>query len=249
MRKILPLLLSLLLALICSVTLYPVTASGETWVSLYGGLAHTPSSKVTVTEPDGTDLTLHSVTWRDESFQSPPYYGMRIIIWISRHSPWGIGIDFTHAKIMADLNRSTRVTGVRAGGTVNIEEPVSNTFKNLAFTHGYNFLTVNAFYRLRNDFLPPYRKGNLIPYIGGGAGITVPHSEIETSTGSVNDYQFGGLAFQALIGVGIVLGQHFLLQPEYKFSWGNISSDLDNGGEVKLTPLTHHLILGLSYRF
>lgn len=216
-------------------------AHAEWRLSLYGGASYTLESDVKLKQPGGTDLTLHDVPWSDESFKSPIYYGARLGYWFN-DAPWGLALDFTHAKMIASPGDVVEVSGTRAGAPVSGQEPVGSTFSNLQISHGLNLLTLNGLYRLR----PPIR---IEPYAGLGVGVAIPHIETEIGGVQTQSYQLAGPAAQALIGVDAPVYKGFSAFVEYKLSYARISGDLDGGGTLEVNPWTNHFVFGLSYRF
>ena len=113
----------------------------------YLGKSSTIDSNVQLNQPDGTDLDFHGVGWYDESWVNPKYYGFRLSYW-NRNAPrWGFVVDFTHAKMYAELDATVRVTGSREGEPVDGEELLGDTFDSLSISHGHNTLTFNGFHR------------------------------------------------------------------------------------------------------
>jgi lipid A oxidase len=216
-------------------------AHAEWRVSVYGGASYTFDSDVKLKQPGGTDLTLHDVPWSDESFKSPIYYGARLGYWFN-DSPWGLALDFTHAKMIANSGDVVEVSGSRAGVPVSGQEPVGNTFSNLQISHGLNLLTLNGLYRLR----PPI---GIEPYAGLGLGVAIPHIETRTGTVETQGYELAGPAAQALIGIDAPVYKGVSAFVEYKLTYARISGDLEGGGTLDVNPWTNHFVFGLSYRF
>src|SRR5688572_8579019 len=90
----------------------------EIQVSFYAGQAWTLDSEV-----EYADRT-EEVSWEDESFESPYYYGARVGYFFGE---WGVALDFFHAKVYLD-------------------EPLTGVDE-LAISHGYNVVTVNIIRR------------------------------------------------------------------------------------------------------
>ena len=237
-------------ALIIMGSLLTSTAHAEWVLSLYGGFAHTPDTDLEFAEPSGTDLTFKDISWEDESFSDPPYFGMRLTYWIDRSPNWGLAVDFTHAKMVANLDQSVRVTGTRNGMPVDTVEPLSNTFSDLELTHGHNLLTANLLYRW---FLQPRGSpsllGRLQPYLGAGAGVALPHVDVNTDNSITDNYQVGGFAAQGFVGLNIDIVKWLSLLVETKLSYADIDGDLTDGGSIAVKPWTHHVTFGLSFSF
>lgn len=223
---------------VASVAMQP--AQAEWRVSLYGGKSVTFDSDVHFKQPGGTDMTLHDVPWDDESFKSPFYYGARITYWFDE-SPWGLAIDFTHAKIIADTSAVVSVSGTRNGTPVSGNQPVNNTFSNLQLSHGHNLLTANGLYRLRWDAWEPYA--------GLGVGVAIPHVEADVVGGQqTQEYQIGGPAAQGFLGLSVRVWDRLSVFSEYKLSYADVKADLNGGGTFEVKPITNHFVFGISVR-
>lgn len=222
-----------------SVLLVAGAAQAELRVSAYSGVAETLDADVEFEQKGGTVLTFEDVMWDDESLKTPIYYGLRLTYWFHRASSWGLGFDFTHAKMIADPDQVVAVRGIRSGAIVAGRERLGETFSNLQLSHGHNLLTLNGLYRFPLI-------GHLEPYAGLGAGAAIPH--VETNVGGVetSEYQLAGPAVQGLIGVTADVTQRLSVFAEYKLSYADINADLRGGGTVQLAPWTNHFVLGLS---
>lgn len=219
----------------------PGSARAEFLLGIYGGISGTFDSDVDVEGP-GTDLTLEDVPFDGESFDTPIYYGVRGTYWLNSAPSYGIMLDFTHAKANADDDATVEASGTRNSVPVSGEEPVSDTFDKLQFSHGLNTLTLNGLYRRPLSWITPYA--------GLGLGVSIPHVEVDlVGGGSTEEYQLGGLAAQALAGLEVSLGDRFALFAEYKFSYTPLDVELDGGGSLETDLFTNQAILGLSVRF
>lgn len=194
----------------------------ETRVGGYGGVSYTHPSTVTFRNPPGTDLKLEGFDWVGRPFKSPIYYGLR-----AQRLPVGMGLggmlDFTHAKAIARDESVATLSGTRDGRDVKSEAKIGDTFRHLEFSHGHNMVTLNGFWRM------PALFGGLRPYVGGGAGITLPHTEISFADEKQRtyEYQFAGYVGQALAGVEIPIGRVSVFL-EYKFSYAPYSVPLSH---------------------
>jgi lipid A oxidase len=211
-------------------------------LSAYGGVAETLDTDVEFEQDGGTALTLNDISWDNESFQSPIYYGLRLSYWFDRAPSWGLGLDFTHAKMIADTDQIVTVNGTRAGMSVAGRERLGETFSNLQLSHGHNLLTLNALYRL-------FPVDRFETYIGLGIGAAIPHVETEINGIGTSEYQLAGAAAQGLLGVNVGLVKHLSAFIEYKLSYADIDADLQGGSSLHVEPWTNHFILGLSLSF
>jgi lipid A oxidase len=225
-------------------------ARAEFQIGLYGGWNGTHNSDVTFTGP-GTNWTVQSVPWDGLPFTfdgAAPYYGARVIYWPDSMPHWGLMFDLTHAKVRAKADATVNYSGTINGNPVNGTDQIGNIFDRLEFTDGFTMLTVNSMYR----FEP---LGRFQPYVGAGAGISIPHVEV-TGAGVASglpttfDYAYGGFAAQVLAGVDIEVTRHFSLFTEYKFSWAGINAPLsDSAYRIHTDLFTHHVLFGASVRF
>ena len=212
----------------CLLALAPAVARAEFQISAYGGANTANNSDVTLNTPlvSGT----FDVDWFGESFKRPLYYGYRATWWLTDFNlpRWGVAIDFTHAKVRADLD----------------DPAVGGSFRTLALTHGLNTATLNALYRrpLNNRFSV---------YAGAGAGVAFPHVEVSTipDQGRTFEYQVTGPAVQGLVGVSMNIAYGFSAFAEYKANFTMNEADLVGGGTLRADVLTHQFAVGLSYSF
>jgi len=168
------------------------------------------------------DFNIRKVEWYTHPFENPLYYGARIQRW-SAGGVFGAMLDFTHSKAYAPLDKPASLDGTFEGkplppGDESPEKPSlmppRKIFNKLEFTHGHNMLTLNGLMRFA-------RFSNvLIPYAGIGAGVSLPHSEMQLQADGdkrTYEYQYAGPCAQALLGLELRLrtGSVFL---EYKFT-------------------------------
>lgn len=199
----------------------PGTTLGEheTQYGGYFGAPYTYPSDVRFEKAGGTDLTVHGVNWDGKPFKSPIYYGLRTIRW--GEGRLGGMIDFTHSKAISQRDQTVRFSGMRNGQPAPAPQTIEQTFKHLEFSHGHNMLTLNGMARLGR--LTPA----LQPYVGIGAGIALPHTEIQFTdeTKRTYEYQYAGPVGQVLAGLEIRLPRISLFV-EYKFSLARYSAPL-----------------------
>jgi len=225
-------------------------AGGEVTVSVYGGSAGTFPTQVDLTRPDGTGLSFHPVEWSGEPFESPIYYGIRILVrpGSGQRSGWGFGLDFIHAKMFANLEDTVEVAGNRNGMDVAGEEALGDTFSGLSFSHGFNLLLGTAVHRW---VFPDSAGGNwlrrLRPYAGLGAGLAIPHVEVMLVDGaSTEDYQVAGPALEVLAGAEISLLRPVAAFLEGKLTYASLDADLAGGSRLETRPWTLHGVLGVT---
>jgi lipid A oxidase len=209
--------------------LCPPAAVSETQISVYGGANWNLGSRVTLNAPGVSDD--RSVDWDGASFDMPPYWGVRGVYWLGKSSGWGFAIDYTHQKAVADIDFAA-----------------DNTYNRLEFTDGNNLLIFEVLYRFG-----PMMNGTLVPYVGAGAGATIPHVEVTLDPGKggskTYEYQLAGPAAQILAGLEYKLTESWSLFTEFKLSYSHISADLKGGGQLETDLWSPQLALGVTYRF
>jgi lipid A oxidase len=214
-----------LLALAAGLCAFSLPAAAETQISVFGGANSNLSSDVKLRGAAVPDET-RSFDWDGGSFDLPPYWGVRGTYWLGKSSNWGFAVDYVHSKALADL-----------GG-----QP---TYDRLEFTDGNNILLFDVLYRFNNN-------GPLVPYIGAGIGVAIPHVEV-TLTGApvprTYEYQLTGFAAQILAGLEYKLNDKWSLFVEGRFSYSQINADLVGGGTLETDLWQPQLAIGLSYRF
>ncbi|MCP5072653.1 MAG: porin family protein [Rhodobacteraceae bacterium] len=200
------------------------SASAELVLSFYSGANVSPDSRVDYDFNLGGGPQSTNVAWDGEPFVMPPYFGMRATWWFENSPNWGVAIDNVHAKVAAS--------------------PLPAGFAKLEFTDGINIVTANVHYRHLN-------KSRFTPYAGIGFGFTTPHVEVMNSAGTSRtfEYQFGGPAVQALVGVESELNDRWSVFGELKASYVKISADLNGGGSLSTNIHSNQIAFGVSYKF
>lgn len=194
----------------------------EWMIGAYGGAPYTYPSAVTITRPDGQQLAIDKVGWDGEPFIDPIYYGVRIVRWLDGGRTGGM-LDFTHSKALAQLAEQAAFKGTVAGKPAPDTAKLGDVVRRLEFSHGHNMLTLNGLLRL------PKLHARLWPYVGLGAGVNLPHTEVQTlgERGRTYEYQYTGPVVQAVIGIEFRIPRmsYYL---EYKFSLAQYSAPLSN---------------------
>ena len=115
----------------------PRAARAETQLSFYVGKATHHDSDLEF-NPGGAGgaFTFDDVSWDDESFESPLYYGLRATHFFAPRPNWGLALDVVHAKMYAEFDDDNGGGGGGGG--------LAGTFNSLNFSHGLNLLTLNA---------------------------------------------------------------------------------------------------------
>lgn len=181
-------------------------------IAAYGGLPYTHESDVTAEKKDQHNFKLKDVAWAGEPFEDPIYYGVRIVRWHGE-GRFASMLDFTHSKSIARMAQEVKSEGTINGQPVPDKTKIGDLFERLEFSHGHNMLSFNGLMRL-GSLMP-----NVWPYVGIGAGINLPHSEVQLDTDPKRtyEYQYAGPMAQALVGVEVRLSKASIFF-EYKFT-------------------------------
>lgn len=209
-----------------------VATRPEWMIAAYGGVPYTYPSDVKFTKPGPHDFTVKDVEWRGMPFINPIYYGVRVMRWFGTGRT-GSMLDFTHSKAISDRKQEVEFEGTINGQPAPAKDLVGNVFKKLEASHGHNMLTLNGLLRL------PSFTFRLSPYVGLGAGVSLPHSEVHVATdpSRTYEYQMAGPVGQALIGLEFRFAKmsYFL---EYKFTLADYRMPLTGrDGDILFTDV------------
>jgi len=202
-------------------------ASAQWYVAAYMGANTTRPADVTV-KGDGYDLTFAKVDFDAQPFATPPYYGWRLGRFLSDTRRLGVELEFIHLKVIAHPEQ--------------LRPPV-NRYR---MTHGLNFLVASLTSRL------PFGRSAygdapfaLITRLGGG--VTIPHAETTVFGQAQEQYEYGGLAAHAAIGLDVRLAGRLSLVTEYKMTFAKPTITTAGGGTGQTTTLSHHAAMGLAF--
>lgn len=198
-------------------------AVAEMDLSIYAGQQGAPGSRLEGDYPAGGNFD-RDVSWDGDSFEMPPYYGVRGTWW--RSERLGFGVEFTHSKVYLDEKDQTALG-----------------FSDFQLSDGLNVLTANVMYRW------PDQAGPITPYVGGGIGVTVPHVDAQIGNSDTFGYQFGGPAMRLTAGASYDLTDRVAVFGEYQFTASRNDLDLDGGGSAQTTIKTNAVNLGVALKF
>jgi len=188
------------------------TAASEMLIAAYGGAPYTYPGDVAVKKTGQHDFTVKHVGWDGLPFEDPIYYGARVARW-SANGRTGTMVDFTHSKAISRLADELAFSGTYNNAPIEARKKLGDVFKRLEFSHGHNMLTFNGLMRL------PSLVARLSPYVGAGAGVSLPHTEIQLASDNARtyEYQIAGPVAQALVGIEFKLSRVSFFV-EYKLS-------------------------------
>ncbi len=213
------------MACVLGMPLGTAAAHAEMQLSFYLGAQSSPHSTVNYSEP-GASFSFRA-GWEGRSAETPPYYGVRATWWRSENV--GFGVELNHAKVYLEDD-------IRA----------ANNFDRFELTDGINIVTVNAFYRWPGR----WASGRLTPYVGGGAGLSIPHVDVQRDGGPKTfEYQVTGPAVAWMAGFNYDINDTWGVFAEYKGTYSMNEADLTGGGSFSTDITTNALNLGVSYNF
>lgn len=220
-------------------------AHADTLVGAYLGRSWTRDSTLHVRQPAlGHDVRFDSISWDDESFRSPPYYGLRAFHYGAAWRGFGVGFDFTHYKVLARTGAASRAYGRWNGIAVDETAPLAARVQRFDISHGVNVGALLALYRRPLDSV-----GTWHAYAGAGPALYVLHPE-NTIAGRANRarYETSGVGVQALTGVGAAFGARWGAFLEAKLDARRVSPSVA-AGEATTRIRTVHAVFGVSWRF
>lgn len=234
-------------------SLLPIPAAGADLVfGAYLGQNRVQDGPFDLAVPSSqTDLRFEPAEWDGRAFDRPLYWGVR--------GGWVIGrlgrlelvpeFEFIHAKIYLDTETRTRAIGTRDGTAISEELRVGDVIERFNVSHGVNFLLFNV--TVRRGFWPtggrPGGRMLLVGRVGGGVNIAHFESTMDPF-GHHEEYEFGGGAFHAALGVEAPLTNRFGFLAEYKYTAASPQGAVA-GGEAKAEVDMHHLVFGFTARF
>jgi lipid A oxidase len=233
--------------------LLPALAHAQLVLTLRQGKAWVNDADLRLSRPGGTDLTLRSVRWADDSYRSPIYLGGTLTWWLHRHREWGVGLDLTHAKAILLTDDVAFAEGRLHGQPVSAALDVATVVPRLELSHGLNLTTLNVYRRWagRTQPIPAYPdryEPGLTIYAGLGAGVAVPHVDAVVDGIPTRGYQLAGPALRGELGVEVPLDDNVALVGEAIVSWADLHAHLDGGGAVDVRLLVPQLTLGIALR-
>jgi lipid A oxidase len=228
----------------------PGQVRAETELAVSAGYTWTRPANVRVSQPStDSDATFGDVHWESRALRMPIYYGLRATHWLTSQPQLGLGAEFVHYKVYAEVQRSVSVRGRWNGSPVDTTAPMGDRVQNFSISHGVNYVAANVLYRWRADGAAR-PVGALVPYVGGGPVLYVLHPESMVN-GLAQDgpYQTSGLGAHAFAGLNYSLGAHTGVFTEMKFDAGRARGDVAGGGRFGTNLRTLQIAVGFAYGF
>jgi hypothetical protein len=238
-------ILILVLAMTCGAS----TPAAAQWsVAAYLGDASLARGELRVeSAQDDSALLLTGLSYDDESFTSPVYYGVRLTRFF-RSVPWfGLEGEFIHQKVITSPEALVRARGQLAGTAIDRDMPLGEVLPRFELSHGLNLMLANAVFRLRRgqvgDTDPRHRWALSAR---GGAGSTLTHVEAQVGTEATYAYQLAGPAWHAAVGGEVRIWARLVAMGEVK--WTATHQNLSVGSAQVSGPFrARHLVAGVSF--
>jgi len=230
---------------------FPQPSEAEWFIDVYLGKSATLNADLRIKQPaNNSDFTVQDLSFDDESFSDPPYYGARVGYFFESYPAFGVALEFFHFKMLAETKESKLFTGTWNGAAINTVQPVNSVVQRFDISHGVNYLTVDALFRnamfVDQDRFP---RGRVQAYVGIGPGAVITHPENRVEGANNNEeFELGGFGFQTFVGLKLLLLKHLGLFGEYKFSHSSLRVDLSTG-HAKVDENTHHAVFGVTVPF
>jgi len=177
-----------------------------------------------VIDPDGEKREDFTAKYANKPFEDAPYYMVRAGMWGDDGNAWEV--ELIHHKLYLD----------------NPPESI----KNMEMTHGYNLLTINRAWKMKNDYT--FRLG---------AGVVMPHLEGTTKSGKDlmgehflgAGFSFGGPTVQVTMAKRFYVTKTVFASLEGKFTTSYAKIELEEGGEVVAPNVAAHVILSFGFDY
>jgi hypothetical protein len=225
-------------------------ARAEPFLDLFTGKSFTLDADVDVEQKSlGNDFTFRDVSFDDESFEDPPWYGARAGYFFE-NSPWGVALEFFHFKVISATQDTLRLQGTVGGLPVDTRTRMDSIVQQFQVTHGVNYLTLDVLARQPLLVDPEaFPHGRIQLYGGAGLGPVIAHPEnrINFETND-EDYELAGVGVHGFVGARAMLWKYLGLFAEYKFSYSSLDVDVAHG-DGSVDEATHHLIGGITIAF
>jgi len=236
------------LAVILAVSLCAGSADASYLIDVYFGKAFPLSADLTLRQGiENTSLTFVGVDFDDRSFESPFYNGLRFGYEPNEEGTLRLEGEFVHYKMYADPNQVVDVQGTYRDARYEGTVPLGELIQQFSISHGVNLLFGNA--AGSKELFRLWHKTRSVSFVGRfGIGVMILHPETEVQGVKKSDYQFGGFAYQADVGLEIPVWRRFSLVSAYKLSQGGATIDVDRG-TIDINLTSQHLIFGLAAAF
>lgn len=230
--------------LLFSVTFFIICPNlkAEWEVGIFFGKASTSKSDLKIVQPSRkNDLLFHDIEFKDKSFSTPLYYGIRGAYFFNSYPNFGLEAEFIHAKIHSNASQMVFVSGIRKDEPIDSTIRLGDIVQGFSMTHGFNFLFFNLVGRYRFDKVKVC--GRL------GLGPLIPHTESVIDNIKREQYEIHFPAYQLALGSEIDFWKGVCLLLEYKYTYVEVKDAKIAYGHAEMKGRTRHLVFGLTTRF
>ena len=235
--------LLLILALIGT----PCSAHAE-WVAAgFLGGAATHRTTLEIEQPVRlTALEIENVSFAGRSFESPLYYGYRLMWAPTSQARLGVEVEFIHLKVSADTDAAVHMEGELRGQVINGTFRLDEVVQRFAISHGLNLLLGNLV--IRQPLAGEPSATPRLLFVGRlGAGPTIPHAETTVEGTTQEQYQWGRIAAQAAAGLEWRFTRRLAALAEYKLTATPQRVHIPDG-TASATIISHHIVAGVAWR-
>jgi opacity protein-like surface antigen len=226
------------------------TAAGADWVVAgFLGAAATRSTTLRIEQPSrDTLLEARDVAFAGHAFESPVYYGYRVM-WAGPHERRiGFEAELIHLKVYADTAAPVRLRGTLAGSSVDRIVPLGDVVERFSISHGLNLLFANVVLRHSIGGAGTLQSHRPVLAIRAGGGPTLPHAESTIGGRTQEQYEWGRVAGQVAAGLEYRVTRHAAVLAEYKVT-GTSQRVAVADGTASARFVSQHLVAGLAWRF
>ncbi len=208
-----------------ALALFPGSARADWLFGGYMGAAGTSTNTLTVSPATGAPFSIPDVAYKGQAFRSPWYYGVRVGWLPAATKGIGVEVEWNHAKAIAQLTHDAQDL---------------NQFQQ---SHGLNFLLGDVVYRFT-----PACSGQCAFNVRGGAGISTPHVESTFRNVHQEQYQYGGIAWQAGAGIEYHLWQFVYAIADARITRVSEKHLRGAGADIAGSFFTRHVDFGVALR-
>jgi hypothetical protein len=215
----------LIVIAVFALALFPGSARADWLFGGYMGAAGTSTNTLTVSPATGAPFSIPDVAYKGQAFRSPWYYGVRVGWLPAATKGIGVEVEWNHAKAIAQLTHDAQDL---------------NQFQQ---SHGLNFLLGDVVYRFT-----PACSGQCAFNVRGGAGISTPHVESTFRNVHQEQYQYGGIAWQAGAGIEYHLWQFVYAIADARITRVSEKHLRGAGADIAGSFFTRHVDFGVALR-
>jgi len=233
-------------ALVLLATAAPARAD---WVlaAFLGGAATEAATLRVEQASDASDFEVHDVAFAGRSFESPVYYGYRIMWTRPRQARLGFEGELIHLKVYAETGALVRVRGTIRDAPVDRTMRLGEVVERFSISHGLNLLFGNLVLRQPLGAAAPVQNRRAVLAVRVGAGPTIQHAESTIGGRTQEQYEWGRVAGQVAAGIEYRVAPRLAAIAEYKVTATSQRVAVPDGwASARFT--TQHVVAGIAWR-